>query len=130
VLLSLISPKITLDVIKSLKDMGDKTGFIPTFFHGDHAASSITGSYLRGIKDFDVQGTYKLLLRNANVEGGTRPFIKEYIEKGYISDNEVEKGEVETKGKAGYLKRLNILMTIIRWRRWQRHWAIPPTTAS
>jgi predicted alpha-1,2-mannosidase len=106
VLLSLISPKITLDVIKSLKDMGDKTGFIPTFFHGDHAASSITGSYLRGIKDFDVQGTYKLLLRNANVEGGTRPFIKEYIEKGYISDNEVEKGEVETKGKAGVSKTL------------------------
>jgi predicted alpha-1,2-mannosidase len=106
VLLSLISPKITLDVIKSMKDMGDKTGFIPTFFHGDHAASSITGSYLRGIKDFDVQGTYKLLLRNANVEGGTRPFIKEYIEKGYISDNEVEKGEVETKGKAGVSKTL------------------------
>ncbi|MBD1386517.1 glycoside hydrolase family 92 protein [Mucilaginibacter rigui] len=106
VLLSLISPKITLDVIKSLKDMGDKTGFIPTFFHGDHAASSITGSYLRGIKDFDVPGTYKLLLRNANVEGGTRPFIKEYIEKGYISDNEVEKGEVETKGKAGVSKTL------------------------
>jgi predicted alpha-1,2-mannosidase len=106
VLLSLISPKITLDVIKSLKDMGDKTGFIPTFFHGDHAASSITGSYLRGIKDFDVQGTYKLLLRNANIEGGTRPFIKEYIEKGYISDNEVEKGEVETKGKAGVSKTL------------------------
>jgi predicted alpha-1,2-mannosidase len=106
VLLSLISPKITLDVIKSLKDMGDKTGFIPTFFHGDHAASSITGSYLRGIKDFDVLGTYKLLLRNANVEGGTRPFIKEYIEKGYISDNEVEKGEVETKGKAGVSKTL------------------------
>jgi predicted alpha-1,2-mannosidase len=106
VLLSLISPKTTLDVIKSLKDIGDKTGFIPTFFHGDHAASSITGSYLRGIKDFDVQGTYKLLLRNANVEGGTRPFIKEYIEKGYISDNEVEKGEVETKGKAGVSKTL------------------------
>jgi predicted alpha-1,2-mannosidase len=106
VLLSLISPKITLDVIKSLKDMGDKTGFIPTFFHGDHAASSITGSYLRGIRDFDVQGTYKLLLKNANVEGGTRPFIKEYIEKGYISDNEVEKGEVETKGKAGVSKTL------------------------
>src|SRR5690606_25345199 len=82
VLLSLISPEVTRDVIKSMKDMGDKTGFIPTFFHGDHAASSITGAYLRGITDFDVQGTYRLLLRNATVEGPSRPHLAEYIEKG------------------------------------------------
>ncbi|MDP9080823.1 MAG: GH92 family glycosyl hydrolase [Bacteroidota bacterium] len=106
VLLELISPKVTLNVIKSLKDKGDKTGFIPTFFHGDHAASSITGAYLRGIDDFDVKGTYQLLLRNANIEGGTRPFIAEYIKKGYISDPDVANPVVETKGKAGVSKTL------------------------
>lgn len=63
VLLGIVSPRVTLDVIKSLKDMGDKTGFIPTFFHGDHAASSITGAYLKGIDGFDVSGTYQLLLK-------------------------------------------------------------------
>jgi predicted alpha-1,2-mannosidase len=106
VLLSIVSPQVTLDVIKSLKDMGDKTGFIPTFFHGDHAASSITGSYLRGIDNFDVKGTYELLLKNANVEGGTRPFITEYIQKGYISDPDVPNPHVETKAKAGVSKTL------------------------
>ncbi|SDS84985.1 alpha-1,2-mannosidase, putative [Mucilaginibacter mallensis] len=101
VLLEIISPKVTLDVIKSMKDIGDKTGFIPTFFHGDHAASSIAGAYLRGIDDFDIRDTYKLLLRNANVAGGTRPYITEYMQKGYISDPDVASPVVETKGKAG-----------------------------
>lgn len=106
VLLGLISPDVTLNVIKSLEDKGDKTGFIPTFFHGDHAASSIAGAYLRGIDNFDIKGTYQLLLRNANVEGGTRPFIAEYIKKGYIADPDVENPNVETKGKAGVSKTL------------------------
>lgn len=106
VLLGLITPEVTLDVIKSMKDVGDKTGFIPTFFHGDHGASSIAGAYLRGIDNFDIQGTYKILLRNANVDGGARPFIKEYIEKGYISDPDVKNPHVETKAKAGVSKTL------------------------
>lgn len=106
VLLGLVTPRVTLNVIRSLKDVGDKTGFIPTFFHGDHAASSIAGAYLRGIDDFDIRDTYRLLLRNANVSGGTRPFIDEYIAKGYISDPDVQNPQVETKGKAGVSKTL------------------------
>jgi predicted alpha-1,2-mannosidase len=106
VLLGIVSPQVTLDVIKSMKDMGDKTGFIPTFFHGDHAASSITGAYLRGIDGFDVKGTYALLLKNATVEGGTRPFISEYMQKGFISDPDVANPHVETKAKAGVSKTL------------------------
>ncbi|MGQ7856328.1 GH92 family glycosyl hydrolase [Pedobacter sp. WC2501] len=106
VLLGLVTPKVTLDVIKSMKDVGDKTGFIPTFFHGDHGASSIAGAYLRGIDDFDIKGTYQILLRNANVDGGARPFVKEYIEKGYISDPDVKNPHVETKAKAGVSKTL------------------------
>ncbi|MFF5384263.1 GH92 family glycosyl hydrolase [Pedobacter suwonensis] len=106
VLLGLITPEVTLDVIKSMKDVGDKTGFIPTFFHGDHGASSIAGAYLRGIDDFDIKGTYQILLRNANVDGGARPFVGEYIEKGYISDPDVKNPHVETKAKAGVSKTL------------------------
>lgn len=106
VLLGLISPNVTLNVIKSLKDVGDKTGFIPTFFHGDHAASSIAGAYLRGIDDFDIKGTYQLLLKNANVEGGTRPYISEYIQKGYIAEPDIANPVVETKAKAGVSKTL------------------------
>ncbi len=106
VLLGLISPQVTLDVIKSMKEVGDKTGFIPTFFHGDHGASSITGAYLRGIDNFDVKGTYQILLRNANVAGGARPHVSEYIQKGYISDPDIPNPGVETKAKAGVSKTL------------------------
>src|SRR5690606_33167566 len=106
VLLSIVSPKVTTDVIKSLIDTGEKTGFIPPFFHGDHAAPFITGTYLRGIKDFDVKRAYELLLNNANKEGGTRPHIAEYIEKGYISTPQIDAPHVESKAKAGVSKTL------------------------
>lgn len=106
VLLAMLEPEITSDVISSMIDRGEKTGFMPTFFHGDHAAAFIAGSYLRGIRDYDVKSAYRLLLKNATVEGGTRPFIKEYMEKGYISEPVVEHPHVETKAKAGVTKTL------------------------
>ncbi len=106
VLLGLITPKVTLDVIKSMKDVGDKRGFIPTFFHGDHGASSIAGAYLRGIDQFDVRGTYAIMLKNANTPGGARPHVEEYIQKGYISEPDIPNPKVETKASAGVSKTL------------------------
>ncbi|TCD10389.1 glycoside hydrolase family 92 protein [Pedobacter frigidisoli] len=106
VLLGLITPDVTTDVIKSMIDVGEKRGFMPTFFHGDHGTSSVAGAYLRGIDNFDINSAYQVFLRNANVEGGARPFIKEYIEKGYISDPDVKNPHVETKAKAGVSKTL------------------------
>ena len=106
VLLGMISPDVTVDVIRSLIDRGEKTGFIPTFFHGDHASAFIAGSYLRGLRGYDIKSAYHLLLRNATVEGGTRPYIREYMEKGFISDPDVADPVVETKGKAGVTKTL------------------------
>ncbi len=92
-----------------MKDVGNKTGFIPTFFHGDHGSSSIAGAYLRGIDNFDIKGTYQILLRNANVGEGSRParpYVTEYIQKGYISDPDIPNPKVETKAKAGVSKTL------------------------
>lgn len=106
VLLGLISPDVTLDVIKSMKDVGDKKGFIPTFFHGDHGSSSIAGAYLRGIDNFDIKGTYQILLKNANTPGGARPHVEEYIKKGFISDPDIPNPQVETKAAAGVSKTL------------------------
>ncbi len=106
VLLAMLEPEVTCDVISSMIDRGEKTGFMPTFFHGDHAASFIAGSYLRGVRNYDVKSAYQLLLRNATVEGGTRPFITEYMEKGYISEPVVEHPHVETKAKAAVTKTL------------------------
>jgi predicted alpha-1,2-mannosidase len=106
VLLGMVSPEVTVDVIRSLIDRGEKTGFIPTFFHGDHAAPFIAGSYLRGLRGYDIRSAYNLLLRNATIEGGTRPYIREYMDKGFISDPDVPNPKVETKGKAGVTKTL------------------------
>jgi predicted alpha-1,2-mannosidase len=105
-LLGLLSPKVTMDVIRSLIDKGEVTGFMPTFFHGDHAAAFIAGAYNRGLRDYDVKEAYRLLLRNATVEGGTRPYINEYNDKGYISTPDIAHPGVETKAKAGVTKTL------------------------
>lgn len=106
VLLEIMRPEVTSDIIKSLINRGEITGFIPTFFHGDHAASFIAGSYNRGIKDFDVEKAYELLLNNAYKEGGTRPHIKEYIELGYVSEPKIDNPNTETKANAGVSKTL------------------------
>src|SRR5450759_10002 len=106
VLLGMLSPVVTVDVIKSLIDKGEKTGFMPTFFHGDHASAFISGSYLKGLREFDVKRAYNLLLRNATIEGGTRPYITEYMEKGYVPEKDIENPKIETKATAGVTKTL------------------------
>ncbi|QCX37436.1 glycoside hydrolase family 92 protein [Aureibaculum algae] len=109
VLLALLQPEVTNDVIKTLMDIGELTGYVPTFFHGDHGASFITGSYFRGINDFDVNKAYKLLLQNAYKESENRDgrvWLKEYIEKGYIPESKVENPIVETVDAAGVSKTL------------------------
>lgn len=107
VLLGWLEPGVTNDVIQSMIDRGECTGFMPTFFHGDHAAPFITGSYLRGLRDFDVDQAYELLVKNATVENRrARPHVAEYIEKGYVSTPVIENPNVETKAKAGVTKTL------------------------
>ncbi len=90
ILLGMISPDVTLDVIKSIIDKGEKRGgYMPTFFHGDHASAFVAGSYLRGIKDFDLNRAYQLLLKNAFVPGrGGRPYLDEYLERGWIAEKD------------------------------------------
>jgi predicted alpha-1,2-mannosidase len=106
VLLGMLRPELTGNVIQSMVDRGRITGFMPTFFHGDHAAPFIASSYFKGIHNFDIHKAYKLLLNNAYKEGGTRPHIAEYIEKGYISDLDIKKPRVETASNAGVSKTL------------------------
>ncbi|MBW8330664.1 MAG: GH92 family glycosyl hydrolase [Prolixibacteraceae bacterium] len=107
VLLGMLSPEVTEDVIKSMIDKGEKSGgFMPTFFHGDHAAPFISGTYLRGINGFDVKTAYNLLLRNATMENKSRPRGMEYIEKGYIAEPDIADPKLETVAAAGVTKTL------------------------
>ena len=87
ILLGLLAPDVAADVISSDTDRGEKRGgFMPTFFHGDHASAFVAGSYLRGIRGFDVKRAYNLVLRNATVQGPSRPWLDEYIARGYIPE--------------------------------------------
>jgi predicted alpha-1,2-mannosidase len=90
VLLAMISPDVTVDVIKSITDKGEKRGgYMPTFFHGDHASVFVAGTYLRGVRGFDPERAYKLILQNATVPGrGGRPYLDEYIERGWIAEKD------------------------------------------
>lgn len=90
ILLGMISPDVTTDVIKSITDKGEKrNGYMPTFFHGDHASTFVAGNYLRGIKDFDLNRAYKLLVNNATIPGkGGRPYLDEYIAQGWIAEKD------------------------------------------
>lgn len=98
VLLAMLSPRVTNDVISSLIERAEHTGFMPIYFHGDHASSFITGSYLRGLRDFDVDSAYHYMLRNATVENPrARLYLDEYIENGWIAENDVKNPRIGTE---------------------------------
>lgn len=106
VLLGLIEPKVTADIIKSIIDKGEKQGgYMPTFFHGDHASAFVSGSYLRGIRNFDLKRAYKLLLKNATVPGrGGRAYLDEYIENGWIAEKDTDNVPYYDEYKAAVTK--------------------------
>lgn len=106
ILLGMISPDVAVDVIKSITDMGEKrNGYMPTFFHGDHASVFVAGTYLRGIRGFDLERAYKLLLKNATVPGrGGRPYLDEYIKRGWIAEKDTVNVPTQDEYKAAVTK--------------------------
>ena len=90
ILLGMITPDVARDIIRSCIERGEaRGGYMPTFFHGDHASTFVAGSWLRGIKDFDLKRAYALMLKSATVPGrGGRPYLDEYLERGWISEKD------------------------------------------
>ena len=90
ILLGMLEPQVAADVASSVTDMGEKgSGYMPTFFHGDHASAFIAGTWLRGIHGFDLERAYRLLLRNATVPGpGGRRYMDEYLAQGWIAEKD------------------------------------------
>ena len=90
VLMELLQPEVTQDIIMSCVDRGEKQGgYMPTFFHGDHASTFVSGAWLRGLHGFDLQRAYNLLLRNATVPGnGGRRYLDEYLKQGWIAEKD------------------------------------------
>ena len=104
-LMSLAYPKQQSDMVKSLLEMYDENGWLPkwelnsteTFtMVGDPASIVIADTYLKGIRDFDVQKAYKAMLKGADQmeNNPLRPGLKDYIEKGYLTTN--DRGPVST----------------------------------
>lgn len=106
VLLGMITPDVAADVLKSITDKGEKrNGYMPTFFHGDHASAFVAGSYLRGIKGFDIERAYQLILKNATVPGrGGRPYLDEYIKQGWIAEKDTTNVPTQDEYKAAVTK--------------------------
>ncbi len=108
VLLDMLVPEVSNDIINSMLRSSASSGFLPTSFHGDFGSAYITGSYLRGIRGFDVQKAYGYMLNNANIADGNRarPHNKEYLALGYVPEVNITNPVTETKSTAGTTKTL------------------------
>lgn len=95
-LLTLVYPERQADMLRSMVDMYKEWGWMPkwelfgreTFtMEGDPAICVITDSYLKGLKDFDVEAAYEAFLKSANTPGAQnkmRPDADPYNSLGYI----------------------------------------------
>lgn len=106
-LMSLVYPQQQSDMVKSMLSIYDESGWLPkwelnatetTTMVGDPAGIIIADTYLRGIKDFDVEKAYRAMTKSATqLEGNAlRPGIKEYTEKGYLTTASTKSGSVST----------------------------------
>ncbi len=111
VVLDMLRPDVSNNVIKSMILDGQRTGFLSTSFHGDFGSSYITGAYLRGVKDYDAKKAYQLMLNNANTPTGDgvrgpRPHNAQYLQLGYVPEVNIPDATTETKSTAGTTKTL------------------------
>ncbi|HEX4792471.1 MAG TPA: GH92 family glycosyl hydrolase [Humisphaera sp.] len=108
VLLDMLAADASNNIINSMLRRSERSGFLPTSFHGDFASAYITGSYLRGIKGFDLQKAYHFMLNNADTADGNRarPHNKEYLALGYVPEVNLAHPSTATKSTAGTTKTL------------------------
>lgn len=106
-LMSLVYPKQQSDMVKSMLNIYDESGWLPkwelnatetTTMVGDPAGIVLADTYLRGIQDFDIEKAYEAMLKSATqlANNPLRPGIKDYIEKGYLTTKTTKSGSVST----------------------------------
>ena len=96
-LLTIIEPERQLELIKSVLATYEQGGLIPAQYFknmytlsmiGDHGSTMISDSYMRGLRDFDVQMAYEGMIKNARVPGEPgrgRHGLETYQDLGYIA---------------------------------------------
>ncbi len=106
-LMSLVYPEQQLNMVNSMLDIYKESGWLPkwelnatetTTMVGDPAGIILADTYLRGIKDFDIELAYDAMVKSANqIESNPlRPGLKDYIEKGYLTTKTTNSGSVST----------------------------------
>lgn len=106
-LMSLVYPKQQSNMVKSMLQIYDESGWLPkwelnatetTTMVGDPAGIVIADSYLRGIRDFDVEKAYTAMAKSADQleENPLRPGIMDYIKQGYLTTKTTQSGSVST----------------------------------
>ncbi|WP_340678397.1 GH92 family glycosyl hydrolase [Paraglaciecola sp.] len=94
-LLSLLYPDLQADMLRSMVAMYQESGWLPKWelygmetqvMVGDPAAAVIADSYLRGIRDFDVNSAYAAMKKSANQQDNNllRPENRDYLKLGYV----------------------------------------------
>lgn len=95
-LMTLVYPERQLDMMCSIIDIYKEWGWMPkwelygreTFtMEGDPAIPVLTDSWLKGLKDIDIDAAYEAAVKSATTPGAQnkmRPDVDPYIEKGYV----------------------------------------------
>lgn len=98
-LLTLVYPERQTDMLRSIIGMYKESGWLPRWelfgretytMAGDPGAVVLADSYLRGLKDFDVETALEAMLKSATTpskDNPLRPDITPYIERGFIPLN-------------------------------------------
>jgi predicted alpha-1,2-mannosidase len=99
--MTILEPKRTLDMVKSLVLKAQQGGWMPIFpawgsytaaMIGDHVSTMISDAYMKGITGFDAETAYKYMRQNAfdsppekdYKDGKGRRALKSYLQYGYI----------------------------------------------
>ena len=95
-LLTLVYPERQIEMVRSMVDIYKEWGWMPkwelygreTFtMEGDPAIPVIVDTWMKGLRDFDVESAYEAFLKSATTPGAEnrlRPDIDPYIERGYV----------------------------------------------
>jgi predicted alpha-1,2-mannosidase len=106
VLLTLLEPEVKLNILRSQHEMAQESGWMGTSFHGDHAVAMYLGDWERGL-NYDYEGVYQYLYKNATDPAGPREFLAEYMKQGWIHDFLVDQPSPPYEGgNAGVSKTL------------------------
>ena len=106
-LMSLIYPKQQSNMVNSMLRIYDESGWLPkwelnatetTTMVGDPAGIILADTYLKGIRDFDVEKAFEAMVKSAEQleNNPLRPGIQDYLKKGYLTTKTTKSGSVST----------------------------------